>query len=237
MNKNNALNQINKYGKIGRIISIVMIVIISLVTVATFVAAIALKTLPDDLFRINLGTQAEVILNPLSIDPNADLTLYNQITDAINNGTVQGGLNLGAVRMMLNSAEIVDNTIVCKTSEGTGVLSLNNVANVLFMVTFSMVLTLLSAIFGYGFCKAIEACESPFEDKVINCMRRFAFSLLPWAIFSSVPRYAVGNLFNNNVKINFSLDMNIILIILIILALTVVFKYGAMLQKESDETL
>lgn len=237
MNKNEAITKINKYGKIGKIISIAMIVIISFITVVTLVAAITLKVFPDDLFRINLGTQAEVIINPSAIDPNVDPSTFSQITEAINNGTVQGGLNMGAVSMKLNSAEIVDNTVVCKTSEGTGVLLLNNVGNILLLVAFSTILTLISAIFGLKFCKAIEKCESPFEDSVITRMRNFAFSLIPWAVFSSVPKYAVENMFNNNVKINFSLDMNIILIVLIILALTVVFKYGAMLQKESDETL
>lgn len=237
MEKNDAIIKINKYGKIGKFISIAMIVIISIVALATLTSAILLKSMPDDLFRIELGTQAEVILNPFAINPDADPNIFETITDYINNGTVKGGLNMGAVSMELHSAEIVGDTVVCKTSSGTAVLLLNNVGNVLLLVTFSTILTLISAIFGARFCMAIEKCESPFEDIVIKRMRFLAFSLIPWALFSSVPGYAVGNMFNNNVKLNFSLDMNIILIVLIILALTVVFKYGAMLQKESDETL
>ena len=237
MNKNDAIAKINKYGKIGSVITVVMTVIVSIVMLITLIAAIGLKVIPDDAFNINLGTQAEVIINPSVLDSNADAAVLDEVVNAINNGQVQGGLNLGAVSMKLNTAEVVDNKVVCKTTEGMGVLHLANVGNVLLLVVVSLLLTLISTIFGFRFCKSIEKCETPFEDNVIKKMRYLAYSLLPWAIFSSVPKYAVNNIFNNNLKINFSLDMNIILIVLVILALTVVFKYGAMLQQESDETL
>lgn len=237
MNKNDAIAKINKYGKIGSVITVVMTVIVSIVMLITLIAAIGLKVIPDDAFNIKLGTQAEVIINPSVLDSNADAAVLDEVVNAINNGQVHGGLNLGAVSMQLNTAEVVDNKVVCKTTEGTGVLHLANVGNVLLLVVVSLLLTLISTIFGFRFCKSIEKCETPFEDNVIKKMRYLAYSLLPWAIFSSVPKYAVNNIFNNNLKINFSLDMNIILIVLVILALTVVFKYGAMLQQESDETL
>lgn len=237
MNKNKAIAKINKYGKYGSIITVVMIVIVSILTLVTLVAAVGTKFIPDDLFKINLGTQAEVIINPSAIDSDVDAATFDQITYAINSGKVQGGLNLGAVSMELNTAEVVGDVVVCKTTEGTGELHLTNVGNVLLLVVVSLLLTLISTIFGFKFCKSIEKCESPFEDNVIKKMRYMAFSLLPWAVFSSIPKYAVNNLFNNNLKVNLSLDMNIILIVLVILALTVVFKYGAILQQESDETL
>ena len=237
MNKKETISKINKYGKIGKIITIIMLVILIIVTATTFIAAIALKTFPDDLILINIGTQAEMTLNPSAVSQDISQVPLEEIVNAFNSSNYDAGLNLGAVRMKFESAQIVDNKILCKTNDGMGTVSLNSIGNALFLVDISLILTIISIIFGVKFCKSVEKCESPFENNVIKNMRYLAFSLLPWALFSSVPEYVVNNLFNNNIQMGFSLDMNIILTVLIILALTVVFKYGAMLQQESDETL
>lgn len=237
MNKREAISKINKYGKIGKIITIVMLIGIIVSIVSTTAAAICLKVIPEDVMNITIGTQAEVVINPAAIDSNANEATFNSIAEAINNNNIQAGLNLGAVRLELNSAQVEDGKVFCKTDEGVGILSLNSLGNVLLLAVVSLILAVVSTFFGHRFCKAIEKCESPFEDNVIKTMRQFAFSLLPWAIFSEVPKYAISSLFNNHVVVELEFNFNVILTVLIILVLTVVFKYGAILQKESDETL
>lgn len=237
MNKNEAVLRINKYGKIGKIISIVMMVVIISSILTTTAAAIFLKVMPEDVLTLNVGTQAEVIINPSVVDSSIDDSTLNSMADAINNNMLQAGLNLGVIRLELNSATVEDKKVICKTDEGIGRISLKNVGNMLFFVVISLLLAAVSTFFGFKFCNAVSKCESPFEDSVINNMRYFAFSLLPWALYAEVPQYVVDYLFNNHVEFGFEFDMNVILAVLIILALTVVFKYGAILQKESDETL
>ena len=237
MNKETAISKINKYGKIGRIITIIMLIIIGIGTVGTLAAAIAFKVLPKDLININIGTQAEVTINPSALDTNIDSATLETMAQAINQSTIQAGLNMGTVQVALNEVEIVDNTVIARTNEALGNVSLNSVGNALFLVVVLLILTFISVFFGLKLCKAFEKCASPFEENVITRMRNFAFSLLPWALFSSVPTNVINNIFGNNVKMSFSLDANVIFAVLVILALTSVFKYGAILQQESDETL
>lgn len=235
MNKEKAINKINKYGKAGKIISIVMIVAVTLTTLTTLVAAIALKCLPENMMKLTIGTQAELVLDPTSVDPNFDMSQLEVISKAFDSGNA--GLNLGVIRLRFDSAEVVGDTIVARADGSKGAVSFNKIGNALFVVVVSLLLTLVSLFFAAKLCKSFEKCESPFADDVIKKMRYFAWSLLPWAVFSTIPENVISNIFGNNIEIGISLDMNIIFTVLVILALTVVFKYGAMLQQESDETL
>lgn len=235
MNKENAISRINKYGKIGKIVTIIMIVIVSISFIATLVAAITLKNLPENLITLKIGTQAELVMNPPSIDPNFDKSQLEMIKKAFDTGNA--GLNLGIISMKFDSAEVVGDTIVAYSNDNAGIVSMHALGNALLVAVASLVLTLISLVFASRLCAAFQKCESPFENNVIKKMRTFAWSLLPWAVFSTVPENVINSILGNKIEIGISLDMNIIFTVLVILALTIVFKYGAMLQQESDETL
>lgn len=237
MNKDKAIARIHKYGKIGKIITIIMMVLLISSTIGTLLGIVALKLIPNGLISLNIGTQAEMVLDPKAISADIPESEFDQVLDAFNSGKVSGGLNLGAVSLKFDHAEKVDGKIVCTTDKGEGNVSLNKIANALFVVIASLALTFVSVLFGFRLCKAFETCASPFEAHVIKKMRYFAYSLLPWALFSSVPDSVLNSVFGNHLQVSFSLNMNIIITVLIILALTMVFKYGAFLQQESDETL
>lgn len=89
-------------------------------------------------------------------------------------------------------------------------------------------------------------CDSPFEEGVIRRMRVFAWILLAYSA-GSVVLYHVPNLvysFRYPATLSFIETFSSILlpsfslaIALIVLFLVRIFRYGAELQKESDETL
>lgn len=238
MNKENAIAKINKYGKIGKIITRIMLIVIGISMFATFISGIALQFLPEDIMTLNIGTQAELTVNPSLVSQDISEDVYDNVIKAVNNSVIKGGLNLGVISLKLDQAKRVDNKIVAYTNaDNNGKVSLRKIGIAVLFAAFALVLTFISVIFGNKLCKAFEKCESPFSDDVISKMRKFAFSLIPWALYSSVPKYVVNSVFGNNLDTGISLDMNVIFAVLIILALTIVFKYGAILQKESDETL
>ena len=82
--------------------------------------------------------------------------------------------------------------------------------------------------------KALKDCQTPFSENVIQKMERFGYSL--------IPLFAVS-LINNAVwqgwqeLFSFSIKMDGLLSLVFVFLLVMVFKYGAMLQKESDDTL
>lgn len=84
-------------------------------------------------------------------------------------------------------------------------------------------------------CKEFKTCETPFSEGVIKRMKQVGYSMLPWFIVFPTAEAAANFMVTNN--LNISLDIGMLIMALVVLALTYIFKYGAMLQQESDETL
>ena len=108
-----------------------------------------------------------------------------------------------------------------------------------FLAGASNVIMTLVTLFFVGFlCKAFRYCESPFEENVIKKMQNLAISLIPWTIISSIADNFITNLINvGNFELGISIDIKVVLVIILIFVLVYIFKYGAVLQRESDETL
>ena len=67
--------------------------------------------------------------------------------------------------------------------------------------------------------------------------QNLAYSLIPWAFFTTVSDGMVTGMMTGKTQFNVGVDLGMVLVIVIIFALTYIFKYGAVLQQESDETL
>ena len=80
-------------------------------------------------------------------------------------------------------------------------------------------------------------CQTPFEENIIKKLQYLAYSLIPWAFFTSVSDSMTSGMMTGNVQVNVGVNLGMVLVIVIIFALTYIFKYGAVLQQESDETL
>lgn len=84
----------------------------------------------------------------------------------------------------------------------------------------------------------VRLCDTPFEDEVIRRMTVFARVLFGVSVFASCMGVATWIAFQQPANAIFSLLPTIYLVVsLIVLGLTKIFRYGAELQKESDETL
>ncbi len=79
--------------------------------------------------------------------------------------------------------------------------------------------------------------EKRGEKNVIKKMQYFAYSLVPWAVVSMISDSIRESILNNKLSVMFSIDLGVVLIVLVVLLLVHIFKYGAVLQQESDETL
>ena len=82
--------------------------------------------------------------------------------------------------------------------------------------------------------KKLRKCETPFSQDVIKWMTRFAYSLIPAVVLSMITKGMWSGLITNDYT--FNMDLGSILLVAVIFLLVVVFRYGAELQKESDET-
>lgn len=236
MNKENAVAKINKYGKIGKIITIILLVFAAIGTCTTIVSGIFLFTMPEDFMVFSIDNVAKLEVDMEKIDSGISDSDKEMVLKMINDDT-SAGFNLGVVRFHLDKAEIIDGKLVATSNGNDTNISMKALGYGVVAVAVALLLAVVSLIFAIRLCKAFEKCETPFEENVIKKMRQFAIALFPWAIYSSAPEYIMRSVLKSSLEMNINIDMNIIFTVLVIFALSTVFKYGAELQRESDETL
>ena len=87
---------------------------------------------------------------------------------------------------------------------------------------------------------AFRVCDTPFDEKVIKRMMTFAWVLLGGAIimgFSFTGGVSGIGIYSRLGGLSYTVRFAPAIISLVVLFLTVIFRYGAKLQKEADETL
>ena len=116
-------------------------------------------------------------------------------------------------------------------------LTTRGVAAIIVLATLALVMTFVTLIFVDGLCKAFRDCQSPFEEVVIKKMQYFAYSLIPWTLVTTVSNSITDTIVNQKFSISFTINLGVVIIVLAFIILVNIFKYGAVLQQESDETL
>lgn len=167
-------------------------------------------------------------------------TLSNEDREKINRGE---SLNGGSVKFEENGKTVTMEEIYADgntiTLSAGGALnqsvSLHDMAYALITAVVTVAMTLVSLFFAGFLCKAFKECVSPFEENVIVKMRHFAYSLIPWVILNSISNSMFNSILNGKIDVEFTLDINTLIIVLIILALVHIFQYGAMLQQNQTK--
>lgn len=214
--KNENVRKINTIGKVSRILIIICKVAVLIAAIALLVGSILSLAIPSDSIRINGSASAEI-----AVDADSYIDHIVKIDESDFDFKILGaklkwvlkndGVTNGERTFTLDAAANDINSSHIKYSIAA--------ACFLGAIYFAMFFVILC--FAHKLAKSLEECNSPFEEKVIKCMRNFGISLIPWAIFAFLT----------------SGSLIMALIVLIVLLLISIFKYGAQLQQESDETL
>ena len=88
-----------------------------------------------------------------------------------------------------------------------------------------------------GLMNLLRKCETPFSDEIIKKLTAFAYSLIPVVAFKGVLDGAKPFLSGSTEFAGTNIDLSTLLLAAVIIILIMVFKHGALLQRESDETL
>ena len=107
--------------------------------------------------------------------------------------------------------------------------------SLLVLMVFLIAVT-VTLFFVASLCKALRYCETPFSEDIVTRIRRVAWSLIPWALLGG-GHSPMELLTDGGADLFIGINLETVLLILIIFALSFIFRYGAMLQQESDETL
>lgn len=229
--KEQAIKKINKIGKISSVFALIAKILVGMALVVTLLAVILCFVIPEDLLEVTI---------------NADMTMEMDFSAL---GVTMTEEELIVAQAELEQELLTDQddsfTDVTMTTDGVTMkggleqysFTMRDMAWLIVLGFVALAMTFVTLIFIGGLCKAFRDCQSPFEDNVIKKMQHLAYSLIPWAIISTVTNTISETLANNKLSIMFSVDFGVILIALVVLVIVYIFKYGAVLQQESDETL
>ena len=225
--KNANVSKINTLGKVSKVIVVILMAVIIAGIVATSLSAITMATLPEDAIQITGSAETEIVVDESKLGSLAGAmiktgTLVNIPTTNIHFDQFGTDFSLNVIENKTDDTHYtynIDGDITKFNCKAFGIAAtMGCLAGILILVA-----SLVSCIFGKRLADALAKCDSPFEDSVMKAMGNFGKSLIPMAVFMVVLRGLSG--------------VSTFLAILVVLLFIQVFKYGAKLQKESDETL
>ena len=226
--------KINVIGKICRIIATILTVLTAVGAGSLLTTGVVLAVIPDNLVAVDMTAKANVAVYGKLIEQIPDSEMQNFVSQ-INDGSVDININgKSAV-----SASSDGNSIIVDTGDQFVYITTRRVG--FMLIVYSVIAGSLVYVFVMlrKLMRELEICESPFCDGVVKGMTGFAISLIPYAVLNPTLRSVATSLLaarNFDISIG-NADFPTIFAVLIIILLIMIFKYGASLQKESDETL
>lgn len=236
--KEDAISKINKMGRIATIITVIAKIFIIMALIGVFAATVAAAFIPKDFLTVSTDSRFLVDISFSSFGKtltDEELLQGRQEVEKILEEEAADGAGYG-----INAIDINNDSIYVDVTDTSNNIDFNlhSLVWVLSFVLFYLAMTLVTLFFIGFLFKAFQNCKSPFEQNVIKKMKNLAFSLIPWAVLSTVRDSVIRSFFTKSIQFNgIGIDLKIVMAVLIILALAYIFQYGAVLQQESDETL
>ncbi|MGX8679803.1 MAG: hypothetical protein ACSW8B_00255 [bacterium] len=218
-----SIKRINRMGHIGQIITLIMKIVLIIVLLLSIALTVFVSRIPSDSITVDMNADAEVVCN------------YGPLKDFLQLGPIEGlkeavTFNVDHFQFKIDQLEEKDQQLFIK-AKAQGELFNNRDLLPMMISTSVKVFLLLVCVFAFSaLAKALRYCRSPFEDQVITKMRHLAWALIPWIVASSTD-------FSLPQGIHVQVNIGMLLPVFIILVLIYIFRYGAILQRESDETL
>lgn len=240
MIKQEAIRKINSMGKAGVFLSRIMKILMIMSAILILGVAILFTILPKDFLTMEIngtGTMDMDIswLMERMTDEGVAETL-RQIEEY--NQNLEGSISVNqSGEMDIVSAEMTPDSLQFAMQGNFMHFSSREMRVTMWLMVLYLIMGIVVTSFTERLCKAFQTCETPFADDVIRWMRNTAYCLIPFAGMSSATDTFSSGIFSGSSSFSLTVNVSMILVILVILALTYVFKYGAVLQQESDETL
>lgn len=235
--KNSKVKKINTAGLIGYIISIILIVctIVGMVAIGILTAGAA--TISKDNINVKVATNVDInstgnflgkLNSFIGIDGVEDLSTLTQ--DA-KEGIKLEDKDISELSVKEEDGEF---SINAKTNEITISMKKIIIALVLAFLFLGVVTYALYMV--KALMKSLKNCETPFSEEVIKNMTRFGTSLV-CVVVLKILFGGFWSTLTTGLRYDLNVDLSSILLVAVIYILITVFKYGAGLQQESDETL
>ncbi len=236
--------KVNRIGLLGKIVSIVLIVLMAVSCVALVASGIILAALPDDSVTVGMTTNMDIQVNKNLMGP-----YFHQIRDE-DMEKINASIRINGDEFSEMTAEKTETGLLFNGSTDRITFQIGRLTSAAIAGLIYCACLLVVFVFLLRLSDAFRTCDTPFSDLVIKRMSVFAWVLLGGAAVSAVAEGVVNTLLSRNLDLEFainpvgmdtgfhvSVNFAPIFIALIVLFLTIIFRYGAQLQQQADETL
>lgn len=241
MKKEDAILKVNKLGNISNIVVRILKIIVIIGLVLTVAGTILVMALPKDLIKMDLGETADITIDVsafgVELDEEGKEAMLEGFYDGFYEEDANVSMNLNGSEFEAVKAEVNDKGMFVEMAVDAYTIEFRDLGIVCALGVITLVALLITLIFAGKLCKAFRDCESPFEENVVKQLNALAFSLLPWVVLDSLTESVTESIFTNTFNLFIGVDLGMVMIIFFIFVLAYIFKYGAVLQQESDETL
>lgn len=213
--KNETIGKINSIGKVSRIVARIAQVIAGIGAVVCLVAVIIFSCVPNDFAHFDGRAEGK-----FSVDTTYGVDLETDIeNDTIN--ILGAELEVKVKENFEDKIQNLDIEFIADDVEGSSfklLIVLSGVMGMLCSVALWVVMK-----FTVKLSKTLETCSSPFEENVLADMKKLGISLIPFGVVA----FGISGVSG----------LALVLIIMVVLLFIHIFKYGAELQQESDDTV
>ena len=227
--KNEAIVKIQKFGKVGHTITKVAIIISIMLLVLLTGTAISLASLHQGSVKIYESSQ-------LTLEFHKD-TVEDALLENAKYRIPKMSITWNDIEHQLLDMEQDDKFLRFSGESETKEFEFMNLSYFEFIVSIWLALELVVLFFLKRICKALSVCETPFSETVIDSMQKLSISLIPVFVYSLFKDSLIESLMYGEMSLGIEFDFFTVLMVVLVFLLTFIFKYGAMLQQESDETL
>lgn len=232
--ENTSIKKINIAGKVGYIISILLIVCTIIGMVAIGICTAGAIAISNNDINVKMDTNINISSTGNFLNKLNSFIFIDGVKD-LNTITEEG--------VKVNDKDISELSV----KEENGGLIVNAKTNEITISMKKIIIALIAAFIFLGavtaslymvkaLMKSLKNCETPFSEEVIKNMTRFANSLV-CVVALNIILSGFWSSFTPGMSYKPSINLGSILLVAVIYILIIVFKYGAQLQRESDETL
>lgn len=251
--KENVIKKVNTFGKVGIVVGHICRIISIVAAVGMILFAIGTVLVSDRLGEIEYysGVKWTMNFSEFSEEDKAEIIplileeLENNETDElliqsskVNASTGHLNLSMQGEEMSIVSTEYDEDNSTIMVDARTNDINVLPPVKVVIL-SLCVVLTAVAEVITFTFviklCKEFKHCETPFAQSIVTNLKKVAYSLIPWCI--TYPLLDAGLEMMASNTFAFSIDLGLVFVVFAIISLTYIFRYGAVLQQESDETL
>lgn len=232
MENNNIQTKVNRIGKAGRIVSIILIVLLGIGALGLLIGGIACAVLPQDVVTVSLRPVVDV-----KVDKELMGAEWANMDKMLADAQKQVGEEFEGAGVALEKTDSGLLVHVDPKDEADATFGLRDANRAIWAGLVGIASAIVTLVMFLKLCQAFDACRTPFDEPVIKRMTTFAWTLIVCAVVSCFARGSVSAILSGWQRVSFNLNLTSVFTALFVFFLCMIFRYGAQLQKEADETL